>query len=401
MLDIHDWHSPVGRPDVSYPPKYVYLEGTDLVHRSFGTTRKPGKLRVVPPATPYYRPSLKSGTSRKEEAIRPKQEPSSPVMSGYGYSQSDQTGYNYAPAYQAGVPQYTQTQVNQYYAQYQCYPPQPYHIIPDYYVQAPVVAQPTFQQPLTGSGYDARWQVQADSNELNTPQGPTRSNSRTRTWTCDIPSCTSSANFTRLADLQRHQSTVHGVGTPDYPCTVPRCNRVGDKGFTRRDHLVEHLRNFHHMDIPKRRPGERSAFPLGWPEGGVSQGSSSGQVGGGEHVRGTSRLGRSGRVTKPSRRGGRGGGRSRGASRIAGVARGSVGFLTEVQDQNPDIGSAEEPELARTSNSADKAEVAGAQGHVTLDDLLALGDYPVQPRGHADTGDIITNNERFCPWDIT
>jgi hypothetical protein len=41
--------------------------------------------------------------------------------------------------------------------------------------------------------------------------------------------------------------------------TVPRCTRIGDKGFTRRDHLVEHLRNFHHLDIPKRRPGERSA----------------------------------------------------------------------------------------------------------------------------------------------
>ncbi|KAK1920025.1 hypothetical protein P3342_002321 [Pyrenophora teres f. teres] len=58
------------------------------------------------------------------------------------------------------------------------------------------------------------------------------------------------------------------MGTPEFPCSVPRCNRVGDKGFTRRDHLVEHLRNFHHIDIPKRRPGERSAFPFGWPEGG-------------------------------------------------------------------------------------------------------------------------------------
>ncbi|KAF2787905.1 hypothetical protein K505DRAFT_315873, partial [Melanomma pulvis-pyrius CBS 109.77] len=86
-----------------------------------------------------------------------------------------------------------------------------------------------------------------------------KSNSRTRTWTCDLEQCTSTANFTRLADLQRHQSTVHGVGTPDFPCTVPRCTRIGDKGFTRRDHLVEHLRNFHHLDIPKRRPGERSA----------------------------------------------------------------------------------------------------------------------------------------------
>jgi len=87
-----------------------------------------------------------------------------------------------------------------------------------------------------------------------------------RTWTCDIASCTSSANFTRIADLQRHQSTVHGVGTPGYPCNVPRCKRVGAKGFTRRDHLFEHLRSFHHIDIPKRRPGERTVFPFGWPD---------------------------------------------------------------------------------------------------------------------------------------
>lgn len=88
-----------------------------------------------------------------------------------------------------------------------------------------------------------------------------------RTWTCDITGCTSNAQFTRLADLQRHQSTVHGMGTPEFPCTVPRCSRVGDKGFTRRDHLIEHLRSFHQLDIPKRKPGERSAFPFGWPEG--------------------------------------------------------------------------------------------------------------------------------------
>ncbi|KAF2133846.1 hypothetical protein P153DRAFT_330404, partial [Dothidotthia symphoricarpi CBS 119687] len=93
------------------------------------------------------------------------------------------------------------------------------------------------------------------------------SGNRIRTWTCTFPNCTSSAQFTRLADLQRHQSTVHGDKKPDFPCHVSRCSRVGDKGFTRRDHLVEHLRNFHHIDVPKRKPGERSAFPFGWPEG--------------------------------------------------------------------------------------------------------------------------------------
>ena len=57
---------------------------------------------------------------------------------------------------------------------------------------------------------------------------------------------------------------------------------MGEKGFTRRDHLVEHLRNFHHIDIPRRKPGERSAFPFGWPEygGGGGGGGGSGGAGG-------------------------------------------------------------------------------------------------------------------------
>ncbi|KAL4906663.1 hypothetical protein BDW74DRAFT_150924 [Aspergillus multicolor] len=61
--------------------------------------------------------------------------------------------------------------------------------------------------------------------------------------------------FTRPADLKRHQSTVH------YPvfqnCPVPDCSRKDNNGFPRRDHLVEHLRSFHHMDVPKRRAAKR------------------------------------------------------------------------------------------------------------------------------------------------
>jgi hypothetical protein len=48
--------------------------------------------------------------------------------------QWDNTNYprDYTPAmYQATVPEYTQTQLNRYYAQYMCYPPLPYSVIPD------------------------------------------------------------------------------------------------------------------------------------------------------------------------------------------------------------------------------------------------------------------------------
>ncbi|KKK17283.1 hypothetical protein AOCH_003914 [Aspergillus ochraceoroseus] len=62
-------------------------------------------------------------------------------------------------------------------------------------------------------------------------------------------------SFTRPADLKRHQTTVH------YPvfqnCPVAGCSRKDGNGFPRRDHLVEHLRSYHHMDVPKRRSAKR------------------------------------------------------------------------------------------------------------------------------------------------
>ncbi|KAL2801287.1 hypothetical protein BJX66DRAFT_5914 [Aspergillus keveii] len=62
-------------------------------------------------------------------------------------------------------------------------------------------------------------------------------------------------SFTRPADLKRHQSTVH------YPvfqnCPVADCSRKDNNGFPRRDHLIEHLRSYHHMDVPKRRAAKR------------------------------------------------------------------------------------------------------------------------------------------------
>jgi uncharacterized membrane protein YgcG len=160
-------------------------------------------------------------------------------------------------------------------------------MVQDYYVEQPMNMIPApYQEPTIGYE-DTEWQVQTTQPSPSTAQSHKRSKSssttRSRTWTCDIPTCTSSAHFTRLADLQRHQSTVHGVGTPEFPCYVARCNRVGEKGFTRRDHLVEHLRNFHHIDIPRRKPGERSAFPFGWPECGGGGGSTgSGGAGAGQ-----------------------------------------------------------------------------------------------------------------------
>lgn len=59
-------------------------------------------------------------------------------------------------------------------------------------------------------------------------------------------------SFTRVADVRRHQATVHFPKLSD--CPSPRCPRKGKNGLTRRDHLIEHLRSYHHMQIPKRTP---------------------------------------------------------------------------------------------------------------------------------------------------
>ncbi|KAF1809723.1 hypothetical protein P152DRAFT_402557 [Eremomyces bilateralis CBS 781.70] len=69
---------------------------------------------------------------------------------------------------------------------------------------------------------------------------------------CPYPSCATS--YHRKADCRRHVTAVHerhNLTLVD--CTVAKCGRRGRKGFTRLDHRTEHLRNFHKLDIPKKR----------------------------------------------------------------------------------------------------------------------------------------------------
>ncbi|OXV07268.1 hypothetical protein Egran_04962 [Elaphomyces granulatus] len=62
--------------------------------------------------------------------------------------------------------------------------------------------------------------------------------------------------FTRPADLKRHQSTVHAPVFTD--CPQDDCTRKGRNGFTRKDHLIEHARQFHRLPIKKRKCSKRS-----------------------------------------------------------------------------------------------------------------------------------------------
>ena len=70
---------------------------------------------------------------------------------------------------------------------------------------------------------------------------------------CTFPGCTSPARFARNADRDRHMSCVHFRHTLKLQeCPVSSCRRKGDRGFKRKDHLTEHLRSIHHMNIPRR-----------------------------------------------------------------------------------------------------------------------------------------------------
>lgn len=57
--------------------------------------------------------------------------------------------------------------------------------------------------------------------------------------------CKCGTTFQGIYDLKRHQDRYQ-PGTPAYPCLY--CSRHrGESGFRRKDHLTQHIRNYHHI----------------------------------------------------------------------------------------------------------------------------------------------------------
>lgn len=70
-------------------------------------------------------------------------------------------------------------------------------------------------------------------------------------YVCKYPDCGSES--TRIADLHRHQ-LAHKVNVPRHPC--PHCrNYRGSNGFKRKDHLRQHIRNYHHIEDAGNQSG--------------------------------------------------------------------------------------------------------------------------------------------------
>ncbi|KAI5841554.1 hypothetical protein DFP73DRAFT_556197 [Morchella snyderi] len=66
--------------------------------------------------------------------------------------------------------------------------------------------------------------------------------------------CLSNGNCAHISksknDFNRHYRTKHGLGKELLNCTVAGCEKVGVKGFSRRENLLQHLRRVHGEELP-------------------------------------------------------------------------------------------------------------------------------------------------------
>jgi DNA-directed RNA polymerase subunit RPC12/RpoP len=82
--------------------------------------------------------------------------------------------------------------------------------------------------------------------EFSTRNDLTRhaTDSQHNAFLCEHPGCVST--FTRYPDLIRHEG-IHAPDSSRYPCHLCKRHR-GPTAFKRKDHLTQHLRNYHHVD---------------------------------------------------------------------------------------------------------------------------------------------------------
>ena len=85
--------------------------------------------------------------------------------------------------------------------------------------------------------------------------------SRSTPYVCHHPGCDTPC--TRRSDLRRHMKYHRPNTKHDCPYGAKVgsfCKRVGENGFIRKDHLLEHLRRVHDVDVPESSRGMRASL---------------------------------------------------------------------------------------------------------------------------------------------
>jgi hypothetical protein len=75
--------------------------------------------------------------------------------------------------------------------------------------------------------------------------------------------CECGSLFSRLDVLNRHLESFSNED-PKYPCTYCKLHR-GSNGFRRLDHLKQHIRNYHHLEMDDERTGAESRLKYTFP----------------------------------------------------------------------------------------------------------------------------------------
>ncbi|PGG97070.1 hypothetical protein AJ79_09343 [Helicocarpus griseus UAMH5409] len=135
---------------------------------------------------------------------------------------------------------------------------------PAYYTHptTPSFTDPNYQQRQSPPSYTGQDYIMVTEQSATTPSKSSKGTAVERSgsrYVCMYPRCESS--FSRSADLSRHYPTVHFPESVRLDCPKPKCSRKGDQGFTRQDHLNEHLRQYHKEPVAKRRSSKSSQRP--------------------------------------------------------------------------------------------------------------------------------------------
>jgi len=83
-----------------------------------------------------------------------------------------------------------------------------------------------------------------DASQENSPSSSTATGGNPPSsgpFTCNVQGC--SRSYRRIHELRRHER-VH-LSTRPHACRFSNCRRSGQNGFTRKDHLKQHLRQVH------------------------------------------------------------------------------------------------------------------------------------------------------------